>query len=42
MQDRMNQHTEQFQKQEIFSNTNQSSNKGGGEDYIDFEEIKDN
>jgi hypothetical protein len=41
MNDRMNQHTEQYNHQENYSKQNQSNSKGSAGDYIDFEEIKD-
>lgn len=41
MQDRMNQHTGQYQQQENHSKQNQTNNKTDAGDYIDFEEIKD-
>lgn len=41
MQDRMNQHTGQYQQQENYPKQNQTDNKTDAGDYIDFEEIKD-
>ena len=41
MQNRMNQHTEQYQQQENYPKQNQTNNKTETGDYIDFEEIKD-
>ena len=40
MHQRMNQHEQPFQQQEA-QRQNQSNNKGGAGEYIDFEEIKD-
>jgi hypothetical protein len=41
MHERMNGHTEQQQQPNDGSKQNQSNNKGGVGEYIDFEEIKD-
>jgi len=42
MHERMNRHTGQHQQQKNYTGQNQNNNSGkGGEDYIDFEEIKD-
>jgi hypothetical protein len=41
MNQRMNQHTGQFDQQPNSSKPQQSTTKGSHEDYIDFEEIKD-
>lgn len=42
MHERMNRHTGQHQQQKNYTRQNQNNNSGkGGEDYIDFEEIKD-
>jgi hypothetical protein len=43
MQEKMNAHTEPYQKQENYSQQNTGSNttSGNNGDYIDFEEIKD-
>jgi hypothetical protein len=42
MHEQMNQHTGQHQQQENYSKQDHgNNNKGGGGEYIDFEEIKD-
>jgi hypothetical protein len=43
MQEKMNAHTEPYQKHENYSqqNTGTNTNSGNNGDYIDFEEIKD-
>lgn len=41
MQERMNQHAQQFQQQQQATDDNANKNKSRSGDYIDFEEIKD-